>query len=306
MRHEPEYPAVSFARGLRFFEGVVFGIGAGFCRALLFRNSLSFVGGSRRMAFLYHSKEGQKMTTYQKRTVKAAIVVSTVALLSLPVNAMHIAEGFLPVGWCITWGVVFLPFLVYGMFSIKNKCADNSRVKLLLAMAGAYCFVLSALKLPSVTGSSSHPTGTGLGAILFGPAAMAVIGLIVLLFQALLLAHGGLTTLGANAFSMAVAGPFAGYAIYLIAKKCKAPMWLSVFLCAFTADLFTYAVTSTQLAAAFYNESVPFASALGQFMTVFAVTQIPLAIMEGILTVLVYRAISALCADELKLLAVTA
>ncbi len=56
-------------------------------------------------------------------------------------------------------------------------------------------FVLSALKLPSVTGSCSHPTGVGLAAILFGPTAASVLGLIVLLFQALLLAHGGLTTI---------------------------------------------------------------------------------------------------------------
>ena len=72
----------------------------------------------------------------------------------------------------------------------------------------AYVFVLSALKIPSVTGSCSHPTGTGLSASLFGPSVTAVLGTIVLLFQALLLAHGGLTTLGANVFSMAIAGPF--------------------------------------------------------------------------------------------------
>ena len=65
-------------------------------------------------------------------------------------------------------------------------------------------FVISSLKIPSVTGSCSHMTGTGLGAILFGPTAAGVLGLIVLLFQAILLAHGGLTTLGANTFSMAI------------------------------------------------------------------------------------------------------
>ena len=43
-------------------------------------------------------------------------------------------------------------------------------------------------------------TGTGLGAILFGPSAVSILGLIVLLFQAILLAHGGLTTIGANTF----------------------------------------------------------------------------------------------------------
>lgn len=50
-------------------------------------------------------------------------------------------------------------------------------------------FVLSSLKLPSVTGSCSHPTGNGLGAVLFGPAVASVLATIVLVFQALLIAH---------------------------------------------------------------------------------------------------------------------
>ena len=73
-------------------------------------------------------------------------------------------------------------------------------MKMLIAVVGAFAFVLSALKIPSVTGSSSHPTGVGLAAILFGPAITSVLGLIVLIFQAILLAHGGITTLGANVF----------------------------------------------------------------------------------------------------------
>ena len=78
---------------------------------------------------------------------------------------------------------------------------------MLLGLCGAFAFVLSSLKIPSVTGSCSHPTGVGLAAILFGPSVACIMALIVLLFQALLLAHGGLTTLGANVFSMGVAGP---------------------------------------------------------------------------------------------------
>ncbi|NDB21225.1 MAG: cobalamin biosynthesis protein CbiM, partial [Proteobacteria bacterium] len=86
--------------------------------------------------------------------------------------------------------------------------------KLTLGMSGAFSFVLSALKIPSVTGSCSHPTGVALGAILFGPGPMMVLGTIVLLFQAIILAHGGLTTLGANVFSMAVVGPIVGYWVF--------------------------------------------------------------------------------------------
>ena len=78
-------------------------------------------------------------------------------LIPRSVSAMHIMEGFLQPKWCIAWGVITIPFIVLGLFSIKNKVGNNPRLKILLAMAGAYAFVLSALKLPSVTGSCSHP-----------------------------------------------------------------------------------------------------------------------------------------------------
>ena len=100
-------------------------------------------------------------------------------------SAMHIMEGYLPMSYCIIWGAVCVPFFITGLFSIKRTVTKHRKTLLLLVMMGAYVFVLSALKIPSVTGSSSHPTGTGLGAVLFGPAAMCVIGVIVLVFQAL-------------------------------------------------------------------------------------------------------------------------
>jgi cobalt/nickel transport system permease protein len=52
---------------------------------------------------------------------------------------------------------------------------------------------------------------------------MSLIGCIVLLFQAVLLAHGGLTTLGANTFSMAVVGPFVAFGVYKLINKLKVP-----------------------------------------------------------------------------------
>lgn len=222
------------------------------------------------------------------------------ALLPQQVFAMHIMEGFLSPGWCIAWGTLTIPFVLVGFFSIKKTVNEYPKTKLLLAMAGAFTFVLSALKIPSVTGSCSHPTGVGLGAILFGPTAMTVLGLIVLLFQAILLAHGGLTTLGANTFSMAVVGPLVSFVTYKIVKKAKGPQWLAVFLAAFLGDLLTYVTTSIQLALAFPSETGGFLTSLEKFMGIFALTQIPLAISEGILTVLIFNAIAAYSKSELK------
>ncbi|UWX57760.1 energy-coupling factor ABC transporter permease [Chlorobaculum sp. MV4-Y] len=205
--------------------------------------------------------------------------------------AMHIMEGFLPPSWCLFWAAVSLPFFVLGFRSMRKIVADNPRMKLLLAMVGAFAFVLSSLKIPSVTGSCSHPTGVGLGAIMFGPSVMSVLGAIVLLFQALLLAHGGLTTLGANLFSMGIAGPFVSYGIYKLADGVKAPRSMAVFLGAALGDLATYVVTSLQLAAAFPSATGGFAAAMFKFLGIFAVTQVPLAVSEGILTVMVYNTI---------------
>ena len=132
---------------------------------------------------------------------------------------MHIMEGFLPVEHAVGWTLASAPFVAWGLHSIKKRIDEQPEQRMLLGVAAAFSFVLSALKLPSVTGSCSHPTGTGLGALMFGPAAMAPIGAVVLLFQALLLAHGGLTTLGANVFSMAVVGPFVAYAVFLLLRR---------------------------------------------------------------------------------------
>ena len=213
-------------------------------------------------------------------------------------SAMHSIEGYLPAGWCIAWGALCIPFLVAGAVSLKRKIAYQGKVKLLIALCAAFVFIISSLKIPSVTGSCSHATGTGLGAILFGPSIMSVLGIIVLLFQAILLAHGGLTTLGANTFSMAIFGPFVSYGLFQLLKKCKAPMGLAVFLSATIGDMATYCLTSVQLAAAYPGDN--FWASFGKFIAVFAPTQVPIAIAEGILTVIVYNVIQKNCVKELK------
>jgi cobalt/nickel transport system permease protein len=214
-------------------------------------------------------------------------------------------EGFLPVRHAIGWSVASAPFVAYGLYTINQRIKEKPEQRMLLGVAAAFTFVLSALKLPSVTGSSSHPTGTGLGAMLFGPTAMAPIGMVVLLFQAILLAHGGLTTLGANIFSMAIVGPFAATAIFRLAKLVKVPFGISVFLAASLADLLTYATTSAQLAFAFPDPAGGFAASFAKFITVFAITQIPLAISEGLLTVVVMNALARFNAPELQEMNVT-
>lgn len=215
---------------------------------------------------------------------------------------MHIAEGFLPVSHAIGWTVVAAPFVIHGAMQVNKQIKEKPDTGLLLGAAGAFTFVLSALKIPSVTGSSSHPTGTGLGAVLFKPPVMAFIGTIVLLFQAILLAHGGITTLGANVTSMAIVGPWVGYATWKLARKWGASLEVGIFFAAFTADLSTYVVTALQLALAHHTDSV--GGAAVSFLALYAPTQLPLAVVEAIVTVLIIRSLRALAPKELITLGV--
>lgn len=212
---------------------------------------------------------------------------------------MHIMEGFLPVAHAAAWGAASTVCVGFGLRSISRSVKARPELKMLLGVSTAFTFMLSALKLPSVTGSCSHPTGTGLGAILFGPLAMAPVAAIVLLFQAILLAHGGVTTLGANIFSMGVVGPLVGYGIYRLTKSIALPAELTIFLAASLADLATYITTAAQLALAFPDPAGGFSASLVKFLGIFAVTQIPLAISEGLLTVLIYSFIQKHSSDEL-------
>lgn len=208
-------------------------------------------------------------------------------------------EGFLPAAHAIGWTLAAAPCVALGVASIKKRLAAHPEQRMLLGVAAAFAFVLSALKLPSLTGSSSHPTGTGLGALMFGPLAMAPIGAVVLLFQALLLAHGGLTTLGANVFSLAVVGPCAAYAVFRLSRALMLSSAVGVFLAASFADLATYVTTSLQLAWAFPDPVGGVSASFAKFAAIFALTQIPLAISEGLLTVLIFNALARFNANEL-------
>jgi cobalt/nickel transport system permease protein len=99
---------------------------------------------------------------------------------------------------------------------------------------------------------------------------------------------------------MAIGGPLIAYFLIWLPLKGKTPTWLSVFLTAFVADLFTYVITTTQLALAFPNPVSGFVGSWVTFAAIFAVTQVPLAIAEGILIVLIFNTLQSTAATELQ------
>ena len=70
-------------------------------------------------------------------------------------------------------------------------------------------------------------------------------------------------------------------------------MAIGVFAGAALGDLATYMVTSVELALAYPDATSGYVGAFLKFAGVFALTQVPLAIAEGFLTVIVLNALSA-------------
>lgn len=196
------------------------------------------------------------------------------------------------------WTVASAPFVAWGLARLARTLREQPESRLLLGASAGFTFVLSALKIPSITGSCSHPTGIGFGTVLFGAPLMVVLGFVVLIFQALLLAHGGLTTLGANTFSMAIVGSFMAAAVLRLAAWLQLPFNVGVFLAALCSDLATYCTTSLQLALAFPDAVGGVCGSLAKFLTIFALTQLPLAFCEGLLSVLVMNLLRAHATEQ--------
>ena len=70
------------------------------------------------------------------------------------------------------------------------------------------------------------------------------------------------------------------------------------------ADLATYVTTALQLALAHPDAESGFVGAAAKFLGVFAVTQVPLAIGEGLLGVLLFRVLTVNARPELERLGI--
>ncbi|BCS55260.1 energy-coupling factor ABC transporter permease [Geobacter sp. SVR] len=216
---------------------------------------------------------------------------SIVPLLALPVFllpstsfAMHISEGILPFNWAAFWFAASAPFLAIGLRTLTRRAASDLSSKPLVGMVAAVVFVISCMPIPvPMAGTCSHPCGTGLAAVLLGPALGVVTAAVALLIQALFLAHGGLTTWGANLFTMGIIGSFAGYFAFRGLRACGAGVVPAAFAAGLLSDWATYAGTALIMAAGIKGTS-PFWPLAGKIALAFVPTQLPLGVIEGAIT----------------------
>lgn len=218
--------------------------------------------------------------------------------------AMHISEGILPLNWAAFWSVLAAPFVVWGLYKLKKLSSIDLSFKPLVGLMAAVVFIISCMPIPVPTaGTCSHPCGTGISGILVGPAISILITAVALLIQALFLAHGGLSTWGADIVSMGVMGSFAGFLTFKALRSItlrippfnkggNGGLAVSGFMAGLFADWATYLTTSVELASGIRGDS-PFMPLFSKILIAFIPTQLPLGILEGAMTagmvVLLYK-----------------
>ena len=125
---------------------------------------------------------------------------------------MHIPDGYLSPATAGVLYALVLPFWYWA--GQKVKSLFRSRTLPLMALMSAFCFVIQMLNIPLPGGTTGHAVGASLAALILGvwPAIISVS--VALTIQALFFGDGGITTLGANCFNMAVVQVCITYALY--------------------------------------------------------------------------------------------
>lgn len=217
------------------------------------------------------------------KKIQLAVLIGLMFFAS-PAHAMHLSEGILPIKWAVIWYLVALPFVAYGIYKVKNISKEDITIKPMLGMMGAAVFIISCMPVPVPTaGTCSHPCGTGMAAILIGPVLSTFVASIALLIQALFLAHGGITTWGADIVSMGIVGSFSAYLTFKGLRRIGVGLVPAAFVGGVISDWATYTTTSFELATALQGKE-SFLNLFSTILIAFIPTQLPLGILEGAMT----------------------
>jgi cobalt/nickel transport system permease protein len=208
---------------------------------------------------------------------------------------MHIPDGFVDIPTAIVTGAVSLGAV--GLSVRKATRALSDRTIPLLGVTAAFVFAAQMLNFPVAGGTSGHFLGAVFVAALLGPYASVVVLTAVLVVQALVMADGGITALGANVFNMAVVGGMGGYLILCglkrILPKTVTGYFFSVAVASWFAVVLASAAASAELA---ISGTVPLSVALPAMTSVHMI----IGIGEGLITSVVVAAVLATRPDLVK------
>jgi cobalt/nickel transport system permease protein len=125
---------------------------------------------------------------------------------------MHIPDGYLSPSTCAALYAGAIAGWYAALKRVKRLLL--SRVVPLISVFAAFAFVVMMLNLPLPGGTTGHALGVTIAAIVLGPWGAILTISIALAIQALFFGDGGISTLGANCFNMAIVGSLVAYGSY--------------------------------------------------------------------------------------------
>jgi cobalt/nickel transport system permease protein len=197
---------------------------------------------------------------------------------------MHIPDGYLGLWIAAVCYVLAALALGFAARRVNNELGDT-RVAL-LGVVSAGIFAAQMLNWPIPGGTSAHFVGSALAAVLLGPHLGALSVASVLILQTLLFGDGGITALGANVLNMAVIGVYISYGLFRLLRP-----W-SRSVAAFVAGWLGITVGAVA-AAVELGLSSTFNYELLTVLAVMGGGHLLLGLIEGAITVLVYRFVAS-------------
>lgn len=201
---------------------------------------------------------------------------------------MHLGEGILPALQALAWSAASAPFVLHSARTLQR---DRAR-RPLVGVATALTFAVTLFPIPVPgLGATSHMCATPFLALLLGPSVMALPVMLSLLVQALLFAHGGLSTLGANVFTLGIAGPWIAWALARGFRRLGLASPLSTGLACALGAVAVYGLDAVMLGLALRGAQ-PFDYWVKVALLGFAPVQAPLLVLEGVLSALLLVALA--------------
>jgi len=207
---------------------------------------------------------------------------------------MHIPDGFIDP----QTSAIFAGISAVGVAAALKGAREqlDEKTAPLAGLTAVFIFAVQMLNFPVAAGTSGHLLGAVLAAVLVGPWAATLALTVVLLMQAFLFADGGLTALGLSVFNMSILAVWAGYGIFLLARKILPKNKASISAAAFVGALLSVPIA----AAGFTLQYAMGGTATFSTSTVFTAmvgTHVLIGIGEAIITGLTVSAVLASRSD---------
>lgn len=129
---------------------------------------------------------------------------------------MHIPDGLLDGPTALATAGASAAVVAFAVRRAGREFGE--RTVPLLGVTAAFIFAAQMVNFPVAGGTSGHLLGGVLAAVLMGPWAAVIVMTVVVALQALAMADGGITALGANVLNMGVVGGVLAYAVFALLK----------------------------------------------------------------------------------------